>query len=791
LDFWSWISHNVFQSEDEFPSPGNEIMIANQFLRRWSLLIVLLGFTCASLFSSTGYADAAPDECVLIECEHFDDYGGWSDDSQFIDQMGSTYLLAHGLGNPVEDAKTTVAIPSAGTYRVWARTRDWVATWNAPGAPGRFEITVNGKTLDAKFGTEGAEWHWQDGGLVEIDGTSADVALHDLTGFEGRCDAILFVPGRLQFTPPDAGPALTSLRRELLDIPEEPEDAGEYDLVVVGGGIAGVCSAVSAARCGLSVALIQDRPVLGGNNSSEVRVWLQGGRNIPPYPRVGDIVAEMEQARHAHYGPSNTADLYEDEKKIDLVEAEPNIDLRLMHRAVDVEMDGSRIAAVIAVQTHTGHSYRFTSRLVADCTGDGCLAPLAGADYEMSVPGHMGKCNLWNIDDTGQPIEFPECPWALDLSEKPFPGRSNQRLESLGGWYWESGFDHDPIEFSEYIRDWNFRAAYGAFDALKNVDNAFPNHRLNWMAYISGKRESRRIMGDVILSMPDLIDSVVYEDGCVPTGWKIDVHIPDQRYEEGFEGDAFISKALFTDYPKPYWIPYRTLYSRNIENLFMAGRDSSVTHDALGATRVMRTGGCMGEIVGLAATICIEEGTTPRGVYEDHLDALKEDMLNPAYTKPPEPLKLPEELEGVVGENIAPSASLAVSGNKTLTNSPLLLVDEQADLRDNGGRWISNQSAPAWVEFRWETPQKIAAARIISGYAQGGGFVAPIEDFVIQYADGTVTWREIPATQTTGNDAIDWSVAFDAVETDCIRVLITKTQDDWARVWEVSLYEVP
>ena len=136
-------------------------------------------------------------------------------------------------------------------------------------------------------------------------------------------------------------------------------------------------------------------------------------------------------------------------------------------------------------------------------------------------------------------------------------------------------------------RDWNFRAMYGAWDALKNVDKKYPNHKLNWAAHISGKRESRRLLGDVILSKKDLFDSKKYADGCVPTGWKIDLHLPEKRYEKGFEGDAFISKALFTDYPRPYWIPYRCLYSRNVPNLFMAGRDVSVTHGALGSVWVI------------------------------------------------------------------------------------------------------------------------------------------------------------------------------------------------------------
>ena len=566
---------------------------------------------------------------VLVEAEGFQDYGGWVDDSQFMDQMGSPFLLAHGLGVPVEDATTTVVLPKGGTYRVWVRTRDWVATWSAPGAPGRFQLIVDGKALDTLFGTEAAQWHWQDGGTIDARQREIAVALHDLTGFEGRCDAVVFSTDD-GFVPPNEEPAMSTFRRGSLRLGDEPDDGGAFDLVVVGGGIAGTCAAVSAARLDLKVALVQDRPVLGGNNSSEVRVWLQGSRNVEPYPRVGDVVAELEQRRKAHYGPENTADLYEDDKKLAVVKALPNITLLLQHRVNAVEADSGRadsgrIAAVIAQHTKTGRRRRLAGRWFADCTGDGCVGFLAGADHEITPKGHMGRCNLWNVADTGKPAPFPRCPWALNLGDRPFPGRWDDRRGTLalGGWYWESGFDHDPFEHSEYIRDWNFRATYGAWDALKNVDRRYPNHRLNWLAHISGKRESRRLLGDVILSREDLLSGRKYPDGCVPTGWKMDLHLPETRYEQGFKGDAFIAKALFTDYRRPYWVPYRCLYSRNVSNLLMAGRDISVTHEALGSTRVMRTGGCMGEIVGMAASLCKRHDTDPRGVYREHLDELK------------------------------------------------------------------------------------------------------------------------------------------------------------------------
>jgi hypothetical protein len=614
--------------------------------------LFLLLLSCLSVLAASPVPKAP---VVLLEAEQFANLGGWLVDQQFMDQMGSPYLLAHGLGEPVRDAETTAQFPAAGKYRVWVRTRDWVASWKAPGAPGRFKVLVNGKPISATFGTEGAAWHWQDGGTVKVS-REAKVALHDLTGFEGRCDAVLFSRD-LNFTPPNDLPALAALRRQALGLPEAPEDGGSYDLVVVGGGIAGTSAALSAARLGLRVALLQDRPVLGGNNSSEVRVWLNGGINLPPYPRVGDIVAELEPRQRPHPGPLPLADSEDDQRRLALARSERNLTLLLEQRVNAVESADGVIHAVVAQHIRTARRVRLSSRWFADCTGDGAVGALAGADSDMTQKQHMGPSNLWNVQDAGQPepfpkcecedtnavnmafastkepAPFPRCPWALDLRDKTFPGRQQAKakagkdpLSNLGVWYWESGFDRDPVTDVEWMRDQNFRAMYGAWDTLKNVDKLYPNHKLNWAAYIAGKRESRRLLGDVVLTGDAFRTNQFFADACFPCTWTIDLHTPDPAFGKGHEGTEFISKAAFGKYQTPYWAPYRCLYSRNVTNLFMAGRDISVTHEALGPVRVMRTCGCMGEVVGMAASLCKQHDCNPRGVYEHHLDELKQLM---------------------------------------------------------------------------------------------------------------------------------------------------------------------
>jgi len=566
--------------------------------------------------------------------------------------MGSPYLLAHGLGEPVWDAAGKIELPTAGKYRVWVRTRDWVAPWKAPGAPGRFQLLVDGKPLDTTFGTKGAKWHWQDGGTVEV-GQNATITLRDLTGFEGRCDAILFCRDT-EFIPPDDGHALQTLRGRLLGWSSEPVDGGHYDLVIVGGGIAGTSAAVSTARLGLKVALIQDRPVLGGNGSSEVRVWPEGKTNLPPYPHIGDVVSELVRDRSATDGNAKDGNVYDDARKLAIVRKEPNITLMLEQRVNNAESKDGHVSAVIAQHTRTGRRTRVTGDLFLDSTGDAVVGALVDADFEITDEGHMGVSNLWNVGDTTknefqiqceckdtdaltmafvqteEDVPFPRCPWAVDLSNKPFPGRkgfdkgykAKDPLYRLGGWFWESGFDKDPITDVEWMRDQNLRAMYGAWDALKNVDKVHPKHRLKWAAYIAGKRESRRLLGDIILTGEDILSGKKFPDACFPCTWSIDLHLPHPDFVGDNKGEEFISEANFGKYEGPYWAPYRCLYSRNIDNLFMAGRDISVTHEALGAVRVMRTTGCMGEVVGMAASLCKKHECSPRDVYQQHLDEL-------------------------------------------------------------------------------------------------------------------------------------------------------------------------
>ena len=603
-------------------------------------------------------------EFVFIEAEQFANHGGWELDQQSMEQMGSPYLLAHGLGIPVPDATTQVEFPSAGSYRIWVRTRDWVAPWNAPGAPGKFQVWIDGKPVRETFGTKSATWHWHDGGMVKV-GKKAKIALHDLTGFEGRCEAILFCKDA-NFKPVNEVDALTKFRRDVQGLSVEPEDIGHFELIVAGGGLAGTCAAIAAARQGIKVALIQDRPVLGGNGSSEVRVWPEGHTNKARFPHIGDIVNEIlpsitKGANQVLNGVA--ASYFDDAKKLGIVRAEKGITLLLNHRVMRVETEGQEIRSLVIQSTLSSRQKRVHGRLFADCTGDANIGFKAGADYEYKVENLMGSTNLFNvldatnkadvlaceckdksalamkcdIGDYNQP--FPRCPWALDLTDKPFPGRKGVKtfgkegLESFANmWYWESGFSKDQVNQIELIRDHNFRAMYGAWDVIKNVDKLYPKHRLGWAAFIAGKRESRRLMGDVILDAEDFKSQKAFEDAAFPCSWHVDLHSPKKEFKDGFEDNAFVAdytRGAEYQYGGEYWAPYRTLYSRNITNLFMAGRCISVSKTGLGPVRVMKTCGMMGEIVGKAASICIKKEAKPREIYVNHLRDLHDLMKKP------------------------------------------------------------------------------------------------------------------------------------------------------------------
>ncbi len=646
----------------------------------------------STYFAFTSAVNGNP-TAIFLEAESFETHGGWKLDTQFIEEMGSPYLLAHGLGKPVSDAATTFQVESAGLYHVWVRTKDWVARWEAPGTPGVFQIAFNATYLSQQFGNGGTNWHWQYGGSVKLPEGNNAIKLHDLSGFDGRCDCIALTPTKKP--PPDDPSVLPSWRRALLHISELPITHGPYDLVVVGGGYAGTAASISAARMGLSVALVQNRPVLGGNGSSEVRVWAKGLIRRGKYPRIGEIVEEFRD--NAKKSPG-TYEEFGDSKKEAIVRSEDHIDLFLNMHAFDVDTDQEQthIKGVTALDTRTNKVHLFTGKLFCDATGHATIAHKAGAETVMEPNGRMGMSNMWAWDEAPEAQVFPETPWALPLTMDDFPYPRDHH----GQWFWESGFDKDPLHDAEGIRDWNLRAVFGAFQAMKNGGGSkdHTNAHLTWVAYIGGPRESRRVLGDVVLTQEDIVSKREFSDGCVPSTWSIDLHYPKEQYAKKFPDNPFISIAVHdrrVDRSFGYPVPYRCFYSRNITNLFMAGRCISVTHKALGTTRVMQTCGMMGEVVGKAASVAIRNHETPRGVYENHWKELADLLCLPgkAHRETPHaPLEISDDVMPLAGSGGPPTGIDPAGLAERL--SGIVQDDHDATYR---GAWQTSQGLKGYV----------------------------------------------------------------------------------------------
>jgi hypothetical protein len=269
-----------------------------------------------------------------------------------------------------------------------------------------------------------------------------------------------------------------------------------------------------------------------------------------------------------------------------------------------------------------------------------------------------------------------------------------------GQWFWESGFDKDPIREAEAIRDWNLRAVFGAFHAMKNKGGAeeHRNAHLTWVAYIGGPRESRRLLGDVVLTQDDIESKRQFPDGCVPSTWSIDLHYPKEQYAEKYPDNPFISIAVHNrsvDRSYGYPVPYRCFYSRNVNNLFMAGRNISVTHEALGTTRVMNTCGMMGEVVGRAASVCVQHNCAPRDVYERYYAELDKLMRLPGKAR----------RETVRDEIVVPDDALPLAGAHGpptgLDPARLqgLIVDDQQ--AEKSGSWTSGQGLKGYVGYNY------------------------------------------------------------------------------------------
>lgn len=421
------------------------------------------------------------------------------------------------------------------------------------------------------------------------------------------------------------------------------------DFCVVGGGLAGTIAALSAARRVLKVVLIQDRPMLGGNCSSEIRMWVRGAKGY--WNKETGILAELEE-ENIYRNADLNATVW-DSVLFGKVKENENITLLLNSSCIDAKCDNNRIVSVKAWQLTTYTYHTVKAKYFADCSGDSILAFLTGAEYRIGREGNsefnenigpkiadsktMGLSLLVQARETDHYVEFIPPKWAnvyetdddIDIKGSDLK-HSLIRDQNIGTdgcnlWWIELGGDTNAIENTEETRDELLKVAFGVWDHIKNKgDHGCDNWELEWIGFLPGKRESVRYIGEHILTQNDIEKGGVSEDVVAYGGWPMDDHDP-----KGFNANSRSEKSsVMHPAPSPYGIPYRCLYSKNIENLFFAGRNISATHAAMSSTRVMATCSLLGQAVGTAVSLCFENNLLPRELKDEYVEKLQKELMN-------------------------------------------------------------------------------------------------------------------------------------------------------------------
>lgn len=425
------------------------------------------------------------------------------------------------------------------------------------------------------------------------------------------------------------------------------------DFVVVGGGIAGLCAAVAAARNGAKTVIIQDRPMFGGNASSEIRMWICGahGEN-----RKETGLLEELQLDNYYYNPTMKYTIWDD-VMYGFAKQEKNLTVLLNTTVEKVETENGRITSVTGWNLTEYCRYKVEGKLFADCSGDSILR-LSGAKYrsgreardefdephapEKADAKTMGNSILIQLRRTDRHIPFRAPEWAYHYTEETLPKR-NFEPEGNNFWWMEFGGVMDTVGDADAIRDELYKIAYGCWEYIKNhPDGRGRKWELDWIGSLPGKRENIRYVGDHVLCQKEVEAEGKFDDAVAYGGWTMDDHHPEAIYYPG-------APTIFHPAPSPFGIPYRSLYSVNIDNLFFAGRNISTTHMALSSTRVMATTSMLGQAVGTAAALAVKYGESPRGIYERHLDELQQTLLDQDQFIPNIPRRVsPLSLRGAI-----------------------------------------------------------------------------------------------------------------------------------------------
>lgn len=402
------------------------------------------------------------------------------------------------------------------------------------------------------------------------------------------------------------------------------------DLCVVGGGLAGLCCAIAAARGGIKTVLLQDRAVLGGNSSEEIRMWVCGshGKDNRETGIIEEIMLENFYQNKGLKFPVWSSVLYEKAK------AEENLTLLLNSSCMEAETENNEIKSVRAWQSNAETFHRVEAKYFADCSGDSILAPLSGAEYmygreaksdfgETIPPDKadkktMGMSCLFQIRETTERVDFIPPDWAYKYeTDDDLPNRNHSLTSNF--WWIELGGEWDCIHDTDKCRDELLKICYGVWDHIKNHgDHGADNWELEWIGFLPGKRESRRYVGKYIVTQNDVESEGHFDDIVAYAGWTMDDHFPEGFYYKEYP-------TIFHPAPQPWGLPLRCMLSKNIKNLVFAGRNISVTHAAMSSSRVMATCAILGQALGTAVAMAVKSGTTPEKL---DTEALRQRLMN-------------------------------------------------------------------------------------------------------------------------------------------------------------------
>ena len=725
---------------------------------------------------------------LWLEAENFETYGDWEIDTQFTHKMGSAYLICPGLAVPRTNcARTVVTLPRAGIWHVWVRTKDWVPEHS----PGKFVLEVSGRRSPALGASGKAGWRWEKAMDCELAAGDVVLSLVDLSGAFARCDAVLLTQDAA-YVPPEGETALLNERLRLTGCGEQVSEAGAYDFVVVGAGAGGMGAAVAAARLGAKVALVYDRPVPGGNGSREMGIGLDGAQMSRKGSREAGLAEEFRMRAARHRNVLGFA--YEDV----LAEMKGSIANFPNERVMRVEKEGRRIVAVLARNTLTGKWSRYRARLFADATGDGWVAHFAGArtmygredrkafgeDWTVDVADRltmsgtiMGGCMGMRVrwlpkGEKRGPYRAPA--WAKVLP-RPF-WRPQKHPGS--DWWMENPGRIDDVDDPEGARDNLIRIAFDYWDWQCNEwDKKALTERvvLDHVPYHNARREGMRVVGDYILTGNDCMTEKVFPDAVATGGWSCDVHDPLGMENPKSDGWNLVHKGG----PGPYTVPYRMLYSADVDNLFLASRCFSMTHVALGSMRVGGSIMSASQAAGTAAAFCLKRGLLPREYGRRHLDELRHrlfrDDVNIQWLADDDPANLARKAKA---SDPGLNDGIGVPEWKNRT--------ETADYHG----WASEEKT---AQLTWEKPVGLAEVGVAfdTGLKTRRVKLPMPEELVRDYAvelrsDGV--WREI--ARVTDNDRRYRVHRLPRMQADALRVTVLRTWGDrLSRILEIRAYD--